>query len=105
RLRRREDAGVTRRGWLARVVNRYLPVKTDGRARYQRLAVFDTGTVDELAGGKVVAAVEHDVHAGQQLIEQGIVCARRDWRELNVGVDCRDGLLDGVCLELPDAGQ
>lgn len=46
---------------LAEVEDRYLPVELDGRARYQRHAPSQAGTIDGITGHKIVAAIQHRI--------------------------------------------
>ncbi len=100
-----EHTGIAGRQRLAWVINGHLPVKADGGARYQRLAVFDGCAIDGVARGEVVAAVQHDVGLLHQRFQQRIVCPRGDRGDLDIRVEVGDGLPDRLCLEFAHTGQ
>ncbi len=54
--------------------------------------VLDAGSVDGVAGGEVVGAVDHHVGIGHQRIEQRCVGALDHGGDDHIGVDGRNGL-------------
>ena len=68
-------------------MHRNLPVELNGCTRYQRHFVVDASCVHRVAGGEVVAAIQHHVGLGHQRIELIGVCTQLQGRHLNLGVD------------------
>ena len=62
----REQAGVAGRLGVARVVDRHLAVEADRRARHQWFSMRHTSGVDGVAGGEVVAAIDHHIGVAYQ---------------------------------------
>jgi hypothetical protein len=66
-----EKAVIARRILAAQIVDADLAIEANGRARYQRLAMMNTGAVDGVTGGKIVRAVEGKVGRCYQRIKGG----------------------------------
>ena len=62
-------AGVAGAVRTAQIKYRQLAVETDGGAAHQRFAVRHTGGIGGLAGGEVVAAVEHQIDVGHMPVQ------------------------------------
>ena len=71
-----------------RIEDRELTVKANRRTRHQRHAGLHAGAIDRMAGGEIVAAVEHDAHLRDR-IEQGITgqpMRKRDHLDARIGL-------------------
>ena len=74
-----------------RIEDRELAVKADCRTRHQRHAGLHAGAIDRMAGGEIVAAVEHDAHM-RDGVEQGITSQpmrQRDHLDARVNLEQR----------------
>jgi hypothetical protein len=49
--------------------------------------VLHAGGIDGVAGGEVVAAVQHDIGLRNQVVQQAIIGAVRHRRDAHIGVD------------------
>jgi hypothetical protein len=96
RLAMQLSESIARGDW--RFEYRHLAVEADRGTRYQGLREFDTGAVDRMARGEVVAAVEHDVGLRDFLIQtrSGQSLGERD--DPAFGVDVAQRALAGCGL-------
>ena len=96
-----KQTGIAGRVAHARVVHRQLTVKPNRRTRHQGLAMPVAGGIDQVARGKVVAAVQHHVGTGQQLVQQRRVGPRGQGCDLNLWVDGQNSLGGRLHFGLP----
>ena len=68
----------------------------------QRLAFVEAGVGNGVAGGEIVAAVEHDVPIGDQRARVGLVEPPLDLDHLDMRIEARDRLLGAVDLLAAD---
>ena len=103
RLSLRKQARIAGRRWLACVKDRHLAIQLQGRARHQRFGMLHTGSVDRVAGLKIVSAVEHHIGMLNQIVQQFVVGTLRHGGDLYVGIDLCNGLSNRQRFEMADA--
>src|SRR5450759_5138731 len=93
-----EQAVVARRLSLAKIEYRNLPVELDRRTRHQRFALAQTGTIDLITRGEIVAAIQHHIRLGDQIKQLRSIGTHVQRDALDFGIDvvqrgsCRDYL-------------
>ena len=80
---------------LPRVVGGQLTVQANDRATDQRHAVFHAGLVQHMTGLEIVAAVQHHLGCGQELVQQSRVGFLLQGGDADIRVERQHRLLGG----------